>query len=148
MFIREKYTKKLTYYVVEHNLKIRSKWGAVREILANFANILHVVWFNFKHLSVTWQSHRYRLRKITTQDDLVFQELASHFDPFHEKDLMDKLMCNKRSIRTISGLTSGDFCEIPVVVTLHLEVEYFALGIASLGDQVLIQESLQRYKCR
>lgn len=50
------------------------------------------------------------------------------------------------SIRTISGFTGGYFCEIPVVVTFHLEVEYFALGTASLGDQVLIQETLQKHK--
>lgn len=46
-------------------------------------------------------------------------------------------------IHTVSNFSSGDFCEIPVVVALHLEVEYFALGITSLGDQVLVEKSLQ-----
>lgn len=51
-----------------------------------------------------------------------------------------------REVRTVSCFSCGDFCEIPVVVALHLEVEYFTLGIASLGDQVLIEESLQHQR--
>lgn len=45
-------------------------------------------------------------------------------------------------VHTISGFSGSNFCEIPVVVALHLEVEYFTLGITSLRDQVLIKESL------
>lgn len=50
-------------------------------------------------------------------------------------------MCYR--IHTISSFSGSNFCEIPVVVAFHLEVEYFTLGITSLGDQVLIKESLE-----
>ena len=30
--------------------------------------------------------------------------------------------------------------KLPVVVSLHLEIEHLALGVAGLGDQVFIQE--------
>lgn len=49
-------------------------------------------------------------------------------------------------IRTVSGVTCGYFSEIPVVITLHLEVKYFALGIAGLWNQVFVQETLEKKK--
>lgn len=80
------------------------------------------------------QLHRYEIDNNLALPSLSLRD-SSPRDQVRE-------VTRRGSIRTISGITGGDFCEIPVVVTLHLEVEYFALGIASLGDQVLIQECL------
>lgn len=41
-------------------------------------------------------------------------------------------------ILTISGLPRCDFCKIPVVISLHLQIEYFAFGITRFGDQVFV----------
>lgn len=41
-------------------------------------------------------------------------------------------------ILTISGLPRCDFCEIPVVISFHLQIEYFAFGITRFGDQVFV----------
>ena len=44
---------------------------------------------------------------------------------------------------TFSVVSLCDLGEISVVVSLHLQVEHFGFGVASLWDQVLIQQSLE-----
>lgn len=43
---------------------------------------------------------------------------------------------------TVSGIAGCDFGKVPVVVSLHLEVEHFTLRVAGLWDQELVQETL------
>ena len=45
---------------------------------------------------------------------------------------------------TIAVLDRGNFSKVAVVVTLHLEVEYLALGRGRLGNQMLVKETLQQ----
>ena len=46
---------------------------------------------------------------------------------------------------TGSGITGGDLGEVSEVISLHLQVEDLALGLAGFGDQVLVQEVLKRH---
>ena len=48
---------------------------------------------------------------------------------------------------TVAGVSGGDLGQVSVVIALHLQVEDFALGIAGFGDQVLVQQTLQRKNC-
>ena len=40
-------------------------------------------------------------------------------------------------------LGAGDLSKVPIVVTLHLEVEHFAFGIASIWNEMLVEEFLK-----
>ena len=61
---------------------------------------------------------------------------ACHFAPWERKKTL-----------TIAGVSGGDLGQVSVVIALHLQVEDFALGIAGFGDQVLVQQTLQRKNC-
>lgn len=40
---------------------------------------------------------------------------------------------------TISGFSSGHFCKVPVVISLHFKVEYFTFWITSLRNEVFVK---------
>ena len=45
---------------------------------------------------------------------------------------------------TGSGIADRDFGEVPEVVSLHLEVKDFALGVAGLWNQILVEQRLRK----
>lgn len=44
---------------------------------------------------------------------------------------------------TVAGLAGGNLGQIPVVVSLHFQIEDLALGIAGFRNQVLVQQTLR-----
>lgn len=50
---------------------------------------------------------------------------------------------NRNVTLTVSGVSSGNLCKISVVISLHFEVEDFALWIAGFRNQVFVKETLQ-----
>jgi len=44
------------------------------------------------------------------------------------------------------GVAHCHFGQVPIVISLHLQVEHLGFGVAGLGDQKLIQQSLKKIR--
>ena len=48
------------------------------------------------------------------------------------------------SALTVPSVAGGDLGEVPVVISFHFEIKHFALGVAGLGDEEPVEQTLKK----